>query len=313
MAIPTVTDVMAGAAALLGDLAQEQFTNAVLLPWYSMAYREAYNLAMNWRLPVDTRDGYYFLPANTVSLTPAQASITDIGIPLDVWARPNVSTFTITGVTNATPIVVTTSAVHGLGVGSPVEIYGVAGVVGINQQWRVNPLSTTTFSLIGSSAGGATASAGTVISGGEEAVNPFIPVLLANELPQLPPAPTIVYWRWLNDQFRFTGASQDVELWIEYSSSGAPPQSGTIGWDNCQNFLQSRTASLIAPAYDMPQTGAIQTLVSLGQSGQPDGTGGALRGFMYPLLRQKQQLPKRPLPFRRRSVGYGRNAGYGAF
>lgn len=314
MAIPLVSDVLTGAAALLGDLAAEQFTSTVLLPWYSMAYREAYSLAMTWRLPVATRDAYYFLPANSVALTPAQMSITDMGEPIDVWARPNVSTLTITGVTNATPMVVTTSVAHGLGEGAPVEIYGVASpVLIINQQWRIHPTGASSFSLIGSTAGGVWVSGGTVISGGEESVNPFVPVTLCMNLPQLPVAPSLLYWRWMNDMLRFTGASGDVELWVEYLSSGAPPQSGSIGWDNCQNFLQSRTAGLIASAYDMPGTGALQTLVALGQSGQPDGTGGALRGFMYPMLMQKMRNPKRSMPFRRRTVAYGRNAGYGAF
>ena len=313
MAIPAVNDVLLGAAALLGDSAQQQFTNAVLLPWYSQAYREAYNLAIGWGLPVATHDAYCFLAANSVSLTPAQASISNMGEPIALWARPNIGTFTITNVTNATPMVVTTSAPHGLGSGSPVEIYGVVGVVGVNQQWRVTVVSPTTFSLIGSAAGGAYTSGGTVISGGEESSNPFYEVCPVQNLPQIPEGPTINYWRWIQDTFRFVASTADLELWIEYSSSGDPPQSGTVGWDNCQNFLQTRTAALIAGAYDMPGTAAAQTMISVGPSGQPDGSGGALRGFMNPMLRNKQLIPKRPQPFRRRSVAYGRNAGYGGF
>lgn len=313
MAIPTVSEVMLGTAALLGDTAAEQFTSAILLPWYSAAYREAADLGLRWGLPQGRRDAYYVLPANTTVVTPAQLGIADMGEPISMWERNNIATLTVTGVTNATPMVVTTSASHNLGSGSPVEIYGVVGPVGVNEQWRVTVASPTTFSLNGSSAGGVYTSGGTVVVGGEESANPFSEMDPANYLPQQPIGPLLGNWRWINDRFYFVGATQQVELYLEYTSSGAAPQSGSVGWDDCQNFLMFRTGSLIAPAYDMDILGAQLAMQAVGPSGQADGTGGMLRGFMYPMLRNKMLIPRRSGRFRPRQVAWGRNTGWGVY
>ena len=307
MAIPLVTDVLAGTAALLGDTAQEQFTSGVLLQPYSMAFREAYDLFQRWHLQVANRDGYMYVPANTTVVVPSAAGITDMGEPSELWERPSVSTLTITGVTNATPMVVTTSTAHGLADGSPVEIYGVVGPVGINQQWRITSTGSTTFSLNGSIAGGAYSSGGTVIFGGEQSSNRFIKMNPVTEnLPQIPPSDRLVYWKWEGDWLEFIGATNPVELKIEYSSSGAAPQSGSVGIDNSYNFLVYRTASIIGPAYDQAQSAANWKMEALGPSGQADGTGGALRAFAYPMLVEQQKRPARPLTFRPRRRGLNR-------
>lgn len=71
----------------------------------------------------------------------------------------------VSAATNATPIVVTTSAAHGLTSGSTVKIEGAGGNQSVNGIWTVTVLSSTTFSLTGSSGagtynGGATWSSG---------------------------------------------------------------------------------------------------------------------------------------------------------
>lgn len=72
----------------------------------------------------------------------------------------NTSVLTITGATNATPIVVTTSAAHGLQSGDHVDIHGVGGNTAANGHFRIVVLSTTTFSLDGSRGNGAYTSGG---------------------------------------------------------------------------------------------------------------------------------------------------------
>lgn len=67
----------------------------------------------------------------------------------------NTEARTITGSTNATPIVVTTSAAHGLQTDDFADINGVTGGTNANGRYRVNVLSTTTFSLVGSTPNGA--------------------------------------------------------------------------------------------------------------------------------------------------------------
>lgn len=59
---------------------------------------------------------------------------------------------TISAATNATPVVCTTSVVHNYQTDDYVDINGATGMPGINGRWRITVLSTTTFSLNGSSA-----------------------------------------------------------------------------------------------------------------------------------------------------------------
>jgi hypothetical protein len=88
--------------------------------------------------------------ANKVLLSPnayadqfLAAFAADSGLSL-TWFQP----VFITSSTNANPTVVTTSSVHGLAVGDPVEIVGHAGNVGANGVWAVTVVgSTTTFTI----------------------------------------------------------------------------------------------------------------------------------------------------------------------
>ncbi len=54
---------------------------------------------------------------------------------------------TITGATNANPIVITTTAAHGLTTGETVTIAGVTGNTNANGTWVVTVLTSTTFSI----------------------------------------------------------------------------------------------------------------------------------------------------------------------
>lgn len=69
---------------------------------------------------------------------------------------------TVTGATNASPIVVTTSAAHGLTTGQTVYIGSVAGNTAANGSFVATVVSATTFSLGGSTGNGAYTSGGTV-------------------------------------------------------------------------------------------------------------------------------------------------------
>lgn len=67
---------------------------------------------------------------------------------------------TITGATNATPIVITASG-HGYSNGDLVEIASVGGNTAANGTWRVNVLTANTFELVGSVGSGGYTSGGT--------------------------------------------------------------------------------------------------------------------------------------------------------
>ena len=67
---------------------------------------------------------------------------------------------TISGATNVSPIVVTTTT-HSLSTGDKVVIAGVAGNTAANGAWNVTVVTATTFSLDGSTGNGAYTSGGT--------------------------------------------------------------------------------------------------------------------------------------------------------
>lgn len=72
------------------------------------------------------------------------------------------TTKTISAATNATPIVVTTSAAHGFVNGDRVYVSGAAGNTAANGSWVVDNKTSTTFELLGSAGNGAYTSGGTV-------------------------------------------------------------------------------------------------------------------------------------------------------
>lgn len=72
------------------------------------------------------------------------------------------SAINISAATNASPIVITTSASHGYTTGDVVTIVGVLGNTAANGTWPITVLTGTTFSLTGSTGNGAYTSGGTV-------------------------------------------------------------------------------------------------------------------------------------------------------
>lgn len=75
-------------------------------------------------------------------------------------ASGNLGYGTVSNATNASPIVVTTSASHNLSTGDQILISGVQGNTAANGRWTVSVLSSTTFSLTGSTGNGNFTSAG---------------------------------------------------------------------------------------------------------------------------------------------------------
>src|SRR5574343_166279 len=74
----------------------------------------------------------------------------------------NSGTVSISGATNATPIVITTGSAHGLSDGDLIVITGVTGNTAANGAWIVTSASGSTATLVGSAGNGAYVSGGTV-------------------------------------------------------------------------------------------------------------------------------------------------------
>ena len=94
---------------------------------------------------------------------------------LNIWYVPQIDSriLTVTNATNATPIVITTSVVHGLVTGVTVTVTGVVGNTAANTTATVTVLTTTTFELDGTVGNGA------YVSGGQAEVEKAIFVPLA--------------------------------------------------------------------------------------------------------------------------------------
>lgn len=68
--------------------------------------------------------------------------------------NPNAFTLAVTNATNASPIVITTSSTASMATGQQVGISGVQGNTAANGIWTITVLSSTTFSLTGSTGNG---------------------------------------------------------------------------------------------------------------------------------------------------------------
>lgn len=79
-----------------------------------------------------------------------------------LYALPKQDIYTVTGGTNAAPIVLTIGAGHTIAVDSWVTVRAVVGLTGANGAWRVQAVSGTTVTLMGSVGNAAWSSGGTV-------------------------------------------------------------------------------------------------------------------------------------------------------
>lgn len=83
------------------------------------------------------------------------------GVPYTLYSQPTVTALIVTNATNTSPIVITTSANHGLNTGDGVHVASVLGNTAANGDWVVTAISATTFSLDTSVGNSAYVSGGT--------------------------------------------------------------------------------------------------------------------------------------------------------
>jgi len=295
--IPTVAQVLAHAADLLGDPDRDVFEQDLLLNPFETAFRDLYRIGRKFNLPRINRVAYYNLPAYTTSLAPETANISDFGQPIRVWERGSLTTTAISGATNATPIVLTVASGTGFADNYHCTVDGVAGPTGrINEDWYVT-VSGTSVTLVGSVAAGVWASGGTLTYSADD----FTSVReLARSREDETPGVAIYTWEWRDEVLRFPGATQQRQLKIEYESSGAAPITGTVGIDDSEDFLAYRTAALAALTRGMKSRGHELNQIACGRHERADGRDGLLHDLIAPELQQKSRVSKQPKRYRRR-------------
>jgi hypothetical protein len=300
MADATVEEVLADAAASLGEPEAEIFNPTVLMPFFGMAYRGLWNHITKWGIQKARRKVDFLLPAYTDRLNPKVYGVADFGEPLFVQEWGGLTTTEITSISNTTPRIVT-KAGHGLASTQLISIVN-CNVTGLNQQWFITVLSPDTFALNGSILGYAVTTPGQYVI----APNWDMHMTSTHDInPQSNPVSNLAAWEWRDDEFRFRGANEPRLLRVTYYSSGAAPDSGLIGFDNCRDFLSTYTAALCAPTRNMDGLANDLLLRALGPSGQLDGSGGYLRDLTIPMLNEKRNRRDRPQPPSKRR--YGRN------
>lgn len=85
--IPSVSEVLQQAAGLLGDPNMRKFTEAKLQPYFELAYEELTGEMARYFLTKQKRAVTCPLPIGTTSLTPADASISNMGEVIKVEER----------------------------------------------------------------------------------------------------------------------------------------------------------------------------------------------------------------------------------
>lgn len=117
-------------------------------------------LVKDFTLPFTADDEY----VQVISFTTKQAksSILHRRHAIHVYGADasGVNQKTVSGATNASPIVITTSAAHGYATGDRIIVSGVGGNTAADGSWLITNLTSTTFSLDGSTGNGAYTSGG---------------------------------------------------------------------------------------------------------------------------------------------------------
>lgn len=300
-----VSDVLDDAAIWLGDPAQDRFDNAECLPGFRNGYGDMVRLMRKWKLPEVERDLFTVVSPYTGFLRPA-ALADDFAVPIALWERGTPTSVIITSVSAARPIVVQTASPHGRATNDEVQLTGVDKSV--DDTYYVTVIDSTHFSLNGT-IGVQAYTAGTVVYSGEdfvevEQVLNFEPISAANA------SSTIGVWHWMKGQLYLRPCTATRELQVHFRSSGAPPLTGYLGFDDARDFLSHATAMYVAKSNGMPDMAASERLIAYGPTGQADGRGGILRDICLPMLHQKMAVARRPQPFRPRQIDPARGSIY---
>lgn len=118
------------------------------------------SFANRWKTMTSGATAARIAPGDTIRIM-GSPDPTSLGIGATWTGEKMRGTGTITGATNATPIVCTLSS-HGYTTGDTVVISGAAGNTAANGVWEVNVLTSSTFQLVGSTGNGTWTSGGTI-------------------------------------------------------------------------------------------------------------------------------------------------------
>ena len=148
-------------------------TSATTVPPYVTTSSNAFTYATNYLTELSGGVGstdlrHFSAGAYTSYIHAPKPTLVELFLMLNAAASAMTTrtdiTDTVTNATNATPIVVTTTAANGLVTGDEVVISGVTGNTASNGTWLIVGVTTSSFQLVGSVGNGAYAGGGAMLS-----------------------------------------------------------------------------------------------------------------------------------------------------
>lgn len=272
-------------------------SNAVLQVSFNLAYPEMWQAMASVGTPRVRRRFYYVVPAYTTQVSPVSIGVTDMAEPGLIGERGSLTSVAITGTNTASPIQVTTSAPHGQATNSDVTIDGVSGTQSPWGRWFVTVNGASTLTLNGSASDGVAGTGGTLVTSAETR---FLPVNGIDYLPDRQPYNRLQNYLWEESVLRFRGATADAQIRVEYWASATPPTvlSTVLGIDDCEAYLSTRMANLVARGRGWYELSAQYEASALGPKALADGTGGLLHGFLVTQVKRMQATRHVKPPYR---------------
>lgn len=240
---PLVSSILTQVRSILADdevSGGALYTDTKLLPSLQAFYRFIYKELALTDNPVVYAEAYYELPANTIQLDPATASITDVGEIMTIEDRkPDAAALAVSGQSASSNVLTLTTAAHGRVAGDTVVVYGLGGLIGANGMWTVAVPSATTLTLNGSYVTGTYTSGGFVGYSTQAFGKPLVRVERLVDTAGRADAGGFREYAWFGDVLRFYSVSEIRQLRITYTRSGnAPTQTtDTIGIDDSLDLL----------------------------------------------------------------------------
>lgn len=292
MAKTTVLAIYDQARSLLGDdqiAGGEIFSNAVLLPHYSKAYRALYRMMASLGNPYIERDTFFILPANTNFLDPVTAGVTDMGEPLFVEYRIGFTSVNIAGVSGFGTVLVNAIA-HGFSTGDQVTISNAGGWPETDGMWGITVLDANNFFLNGCVGSGAGyLGNGVAVKG----TGRFLEMKLTDRFDDLGTSVNDYRYAWLQDTLHFRPNTLPIQLRITYLASGNPPIStgSPIGIDDCLDFLSTYAAGLAIASRGGRDRANELLMEALGPAKTESVPDGMLLALLRTEIKRLQRIP----------------------
>ncbi len=284
------------------------FSNAVLQPYFNLAYPELARIMAQCNSNRVRRDFYFVLTAYDSYCNPFALGVYDLDEPELLWERQSVTVVPIASTGKNTPVAVISAVPHGLGPNNEINIGGVLGSQAPWGKWFVTVIDPLTFTLNGSYSDGNNGTGGFIYQSGSR----FVPMTYNDQSGQSGQqiSGCLGTWAWIESTFRFRGATNPTEIHVRYWANGNPPQNVNtpLNIEGCADYLAYRISGKAAEQKGWMALSDRYTNEAVGPKREADATGGLLRGFLNGQVLRMQRQQYRRQPFRYNTsdtYGYG--------